>query len=243
LRKSSKRSFNEVNEVVDSQGSWAISYGDMITLLLSFFVLYFTVDYDAQRDKQLRGSLLLSLDELKVYDSSQRYARMPSSHPALPPEATKDLSELSAVYREIGDSVVVEFDKISSFKLGDTEPNIETIKLLEKFAKVYTPYAGKYLLSVGAFTDSKKVVWGRGRYKDNLELSALRAISTLRILQKNGIPLDRMNVGGFGENRKVIQELKNIKVAEGALDPNDGEAMARKVVLVITPEFTKEEGR
>ena len=28
---------------IDSEGSWAISYGDMITLLLTFFILFFNM--------------------------------------------------------------------------------------------------------------------------------------------------------------------------------------------------------
>jgi len=29
---------------IDSEGSWAISYGDMVTLLLTFFIIFFAAD-------------------------------------------------------------------------------------------------------------------------------------------------------------------------------------------------------
>lgn len=38
-----KRKLKKIHSQIhtDSDGSWAISYGDMITLLLSFFVIFF----------------------------------------------------------------------------------------------------------------------------------------------------------------------------------------------------------
>jgi flagellar motor protein MotB len=64
------------------------------------------------------------------------------------------------------------------------------------------------------------------RFKDNLELSALRAVSAMRELQELGVPLHRMKVGGYGEIRKL------------AGDASDSDlALARKLVLVIEPEL------
>ena len=61
-----RRHNDEMDITVDSEGSWAVSYGDMITLLLSFFVLYFTVDFEAQRDEQLKGAMLVELGKLNI---------------------------------------------------------------------------------------------------------------------------------------------------------------------------------
>ena len=55
-----KKKYEEVEEV-DSEGSWAVSYGDMVTLLLTFFIIFFTTD-PKQGTKQ-RVELKISLIE------------------------------------------------------------------------------------------------------------------------------------------------------------------------------------
>ena len=34
---------------IDTEGSWAISYGDMITLLLGFFILFFSLEPETKK--------------------------------------------------------------------------------------------------------------------------------------------------------------------------------------------------
>jgi flagellar motor protein MotB len=48
-------------EEVESEGTWAISYGDMITLLLSFFVIFFTTDFDKKKMQDM-GSVNIPHD-------------------------------------------------------------------------------------------------------------------------------------------------------------------------------------
>ena len=40
---------NRIHSEEDSEGTWAISYGDMITLLLSFFVIFYNADFKAKK--------------------------------------------------------------------------------------------------------------------------------------------------------------------------------------------------
>lgn len=49
---------------VVNEGTWAISYGDMITLLLGFFVLFFSIDKPQSGNTLLSQSLLVALEDL-----------------------------------------------------------------------------------------------------------------------------------------------------------------------------------
>ena len=49
------------HEEVDAEGSWAISYGDMITVLLAFFVMFFSVDFKDEEKELINSSLIESL--------------------------------------------------------------------------------------------------------------------------------------------------------------------------------------
>ena len=55
------------NDHTDTEGTWAISYGDMITLLLSFFVIYFSTDFTEKKEKELNTGLIENLESGK-YD-------------------------------------------------------------------------------------------------------------------------------------------------------------------------------
>ncbi len=46
---------------VDSEGSWAISYGDMVTLLLTFFILFFSLDSTPQKYTAIQDALVSAL--------------------------------------------------------------------------------------------------------------------------------------------------------------------------------------
>ncbi len=235
MRKNNRLYDDLDNEHVDSDGSWAISYGDMITLLLSFFVLYFTVDFDAQKEEQLTGALFTSLKELNETSKRQIASENKYNDPKFTEKEEKDLKKWNAIFHKVGNNIVVEFDNLSFFDLGEIVPRKDASDVLRRFSKIYAPYAGKYLLSIKAFTDSKKVNLTSTRFKDNLELSALRSVAAMRVFQHSGIPLNRMQLGGQGVNRILISSLKRSNN-----NTKDKEALSRKVMLVIRPDREEE---
>lgn len=236
------------NEEVDSEGTWAISYGDMVTLLLAFFVLFFTVDPVGEKEEKLKQNLLVELQKEMVpkeYRSDTQGDKKSDREPAninvgsqFEENFTEDIVKEwgGKVYR-IGNRIIIDFPGVSFFKLGYIDLNNEGKNQLERFVKVYLPYAGSYILGIRAYTDSRKVRF-KGRYRDNLELSALRSISAMRTLREMGIPLSRMRLGGYGELK-----LTHDNMEKWAKDKqvDDKQSFARKVVLVIEPE-EKEEG-
>ena len=59
------------DENIDTEGSWAISYGDMITLLLSFFVLFYTVDPQAEKQQSMQDQIAAELEGLEKVNSTK----------------------------------------------------------------------------------------------------------------------------------------------------------------------------
>ena len=56
----------------------------------------------------------------------------------------------------------------------------------------------------------------------------------MRVLQKAGIPLNRMKLGGFGELKLAIEDLQS--VLGRAPSSDERLKLARRVVLVIEPD-------
>ncbi len=216
---------------VDTEGSWAISYGDMITLLLTFFVLFYSTHHKLDRLNAMETALLVKL--------KNNADKSPSAiqHPGEDPMMVNDvMHRLDARAYKVGSKLIVEFPHVSFFDFGAVGLTKEGERQLAQFVKIYMPYAGNYILGVRAYTDNKKVrKKAGGLFHDNLELSALRAVATMRKLQVLGIPLNRMRLGGYGELRMTAAALS--RAIASTPDYNmHGLALARKIVLVVEPE-------
>lgn len=216
-------------EEEESEGSWAVSYGDMITLLLSFFVIFFTTDAHKEKVQNLNNYMSFSFEELKNIPGEL----FKPGHKSSVEFTEKDLNGLDVKVHQSNNKVIVSFGKFSFFKSGHTDLRPEGIEILKKFAEKYLPYAGTYSLSIKGFTDKVKVssVSNR-RYRDNLELSALRSISAMRTMQQQGIPLNRMEIAGAGELELISDLIPEIHTAT-ANEKND---YSRTVIIVISPE-------
>ncbi|MFK8139283.1 MAG: flagellar motor protein MotB [Bdellovibrionales bacterium] len=242
MQKGRNRDFG--HEEVDSEGSWAISYGDMITLLLAFFVLFFTVDPHKEKQKNLQSSLVMTLTkeaEKKALspDESENVSAAENSQLNIGKDQgenieSKVLDEWGAEIHTVGQRIIVDFKTTSFFGIGQLNLSGSGKLTLKQFVNLYMPFAGNYILGIRAYTDSRPVTSVGRRYKDNLELSALRSISAMRFLQKEGIPLDRMRLGGYGELKATAESLA--KKAQESGEEFDHLAFSRKIVLVIEPQ-------
>lgn len=220
----------EEHEEIDSEGTWAISYGDMVTLLLCFFILFFTVDHEKDQQKKMQSAIFqLFQTQTSAPDQTGADNKVSIGSAKEVGIDQKILQSLDGKSHQVGNKILIEFPEVSFFASASTELSQPGRLALKKFVDKYMPYAGTHVLSIRAFTDERKVIpYKDRRFSDNLELSALRAISTMRSLQKQGIPLSRMRVGGYGELQTDADAL-NIK------DLSQRRDLSRKVVLVIEP--------
>ncbi len=210
---------------------WAISYGDMITLLLSFFVIYFSIDPKKGEMEKVDNHLIshfkmLDLDAKKKYSPTLAL----DTKAKKTGEAPKFEALKNAKITKIDDRLLVTFDSMSFFETAQTEPNKNGTATLKAFADKFLPYAGLYKIGIKAFTDTRAVT-NKHRYKDNMELSALRALAALRIMQKAGIPLNRMEIAGYGEMNKLGTLIDPKKLAE--LNESEIKNISRTIVLII----------
>ena len=221
---------------VDSEGSWAISYGDMVTLLLAFFVLFFSIDQQEISAKKLAQSLITNIETLGSNSEDGKKESPIQAGEDQKEQGVDDkiLENWGAEVSQIGDRIVVDFPGVVFFKVGETKPTGSAKEVLQKFVNKYLPYAGKYRLGVKAYTDNRTVLQKPGRaFKDNLELSALRAVATMRILQVSGIPLNRMGLAGYGVLNLKPEYIEKLPEKYQNMDSRD---LARKVLLIIEPE-------
>lgn len=211
----------------DAEGSWAVSYGDMLTLLLAFFILFFSVDPQEESKTKLASSLLAILKPLA---DDQSVAPAAVGQVGIDADLAR---RLGARITKVGAKVVVEFPGISFFDSGTTNLTKVGEAKLQEFAERFMPLAGQHLLTVVGFTDDRPVKSRKSGARDNLELSVLRAVSAQRRLQAGGIPLAGMRLAGYGV-RKEERELHPSELK--SLSEQSAQALERRVVLLIEPE-------
>lgn len=210
-------------EEPEGESSWAISYGDMITLLLSFFVIFFSTDAKKQKEEVVYRQLAVEMGSLS--------ASINSIHNEVIDDKSL-LKDLDVKTHLVGESLIVTFGKNSFFESGRTKVKKESLVILKEFVTKFLPYAGTYQLSIKAFTDSTPVRKEKNRFQDNLELSVLRGVAAMRVLQGFGIPLHRMEIAGVGEMKsigKIVELDKN-------MTDEEINSLSRTIVLVIKHE-------
>jgi len=175
---------------------------------------------------------LLALELEASLSESAPFGILPESQASTLPELA-DVTDAAIKVSQQGEKLVVSFGTTSFFQSGGTELSAKGAALLRRFTERYLPYASSYRLAIKAFTDSRPVSFRGGRrFRDNLELSALRSISAMRELQRAGLPLVKMELAGAGELRAMAQTLP----AASALTKTELDALSRTVVLVVSPE-------
>ncbi len=128
--------------------------------------------------------------------------------------------------RIVGDRFVFQSEVLfpSGGNVLNPEGEVEMAKLasaLLDLAKEIPPEIN-WVLRVDGHTDNVPLS-GAGRYADNWELSAARAISVVKYLISKGVPSNRLVAAGFGENQPI---------AEG--DSVEARAQNRRIELKLT---------
>ncbi len=213
---------------IDSEGTWAVSYGDMITLLLTFFIMFFTAD----KFKKEKDTFKIDIADKLASGQNREPSSLPSGMQLEVP--SKVAEEFKGKVYTVGKRVIVEFPGVSFFNSGSTVLRNDAGTILGQFYQRYVPFMTHYTLAIRAFTDTKKVRADKHFYKDNLELSALRSVAVMRHLQKTGIPLTYIHLGGFGEMLLTLKDLES--VPESKRKSSSIDDLARTVVLVIEPK-------
>lgn len=223
---------------------WMATYGDMVTLLLCFFVLLFSFStIDAEKFKAVMKSFQGSLG---VLSGGKTIYTMPYINAGEIPEdlnADELLAELENLKKlknildeytqeeglsdnlntEISERGVVirVLDKVS-FDRGRAEIKPEGVGILQFVAKTLKEEAFQDRhIKIEGHTDSDPI--HNGKYDSNWELSAARAMNVVRYFQESeGILGERLSGAGYGEFRPIAPN-----------DSVENKAKNRRVDIII----------
>lgn len=226
----------------DEGEPWLLSYADMVTLLMCFFILFFATDQgnvevdDPAKLKELLDRLteIVKIEEKEEATEGRPSVRMPASSSATQRDVTKALEKLSKSL-EIVFTVAqpepgrfdITFLNSNFFKPGQAVPTAGGRVMVESAAQQLVRLPPEAEIQVHGHTDSDPIK--SPIFPSNWELSSARASAVLKILAEGGLPPGRMRAVGFAHFRPVAPD----KTRDGFPNPAN-KALNRRVVISVT---------
>jgi len=213
---------NDGNDI--NTDAWLSTYGDMITLLLCFFVIFFSVS-------EVNVALFEDLKNGFKSDVLNKETKSP----------IKMLSErLDSIYdNPENDNPDVEVDLLKRginirlasndlFRSGDAKLSRSGQRTVEEITVSLTDIVGQFHLTCDIEGHTDDIPIRSYKFPSNWELSASRAANVLRQMIDSGIPQDQSRAIGFADIRPLIEPRDSI----GSLVPG-ARAANRRVEIVI----------
>jgi len=238
-------------ECPECMPEWLATFGDLMSLLLCFFVLLLSMStMDAKKVKEAIGSLAGALSVLEGGTQTEvSRERIQKATPIQKSEETAQtvnkLSQAVAEFKEFtqggkGPAIVLEegeegfFIRLPAditFPPGSARiTNQDSLLFLKRIAIIIKEYLPKNVeIQIRGYTDNMPPP-KNSPYKDNWELSAARALAVLRVLIKNGVNPAQLSAAAYGPYHPIASNLTP-----------EGRAKNRRVEIWFFAKKNKEE--
>ncbi len=205
---------------------WMATYGDMVTLLLCFFVMMLSVSKpDVAKYEQIQAGL------------SEGIGKKPVPRPIemMMVELADDIQAMDIQDKiSLGSDtqgIVLEFEGDTFFDFGSATLKPSAIPALKRMAAtLQSERYNNFIFSIEGHTSDE--TFSNEKFPSNWELSAARAASVARFLEERGIPRVRLRISGLYD---VSPKYPN-KDPYGHPIPQN-RAKNRRVVIHIEPTF------
>ena len=215
-----KKSEDKIDE------DWMSTYGDMVTLLLCFFVMMVSVSKtDVAKFEMIQAGLNESIGKQSVTRPIEMMLM----------ELAEDVQSLSAedsiALGSDTQGVVIELGDNLIFDHGSAELKPEAIPVLKRIAAtLQSERYSTFNFSIEGHTSDEP--FSSALYPSNWELSSARAAAVARFLEKRGIQRMRLKVTGMYD---IAPKYPNLD-PYGQPIPQNREKN-RRVVIHVEPSF------
>ncbi|MCO7176418.1 flagellar motor protein MotB [Sporolactobacillus kofuensis] len=249
-----KKRYSRPEESSHNSERWLVTYSDLITLLLVFFIVMYSMSsIENQKFNALVSSLKSSFQGDSIlqgmgYPSTDKGQTKPTipvvkkSDPVSNQEKKKDAKKLDALYVQL-DKYIKENHLNPDVSLVETTRGVQLTfreKILFDIGKANLKGNAKSILgrigtilnsvpndvSVEGHTDNTPYLDKHSKIHSNWELSGLRAQNVMDyLIKKDGLSPKRMHFVGYGEYHPIVKN-----------DSPENKAKNRRVNIVVLRE-------
>jgi chemotaxis protein MotB len=209
----------------EEQEDWLMSYADMITLLMSFFVLLISMSHiDPIKYEQVEGGMARDIGKRETTRPLQQMRS----------EVIEAMKGLSIDDTQVGigrdaRGLVIDLDGGAFFDTGSAKLKDDMLPALSKIAATLNdPRYSAFQIEVQGHTDDTPI--NTAAFPSNWELSSARATAVVRLLIKEGTNPTRLAAEGLADTRPKVS---NRDVNGNPLPLN--QAINRRVSVHIFP--------
>ncbi len=212
---------------------WLLTYADLMTLLLAFFIILYSISrIDAEQFENVSSALRTILHGTAA--SSLPHKTIMMDDPGAGPVKTGDLNYLKSkiekillekgladkISAEIEDrGLVIRISESTFFDLGSADLKEQAKGILNLFGDIISDIPNH--IRIEGHTDNLPIQ--NSKFPSNWELSTTRATICIRYLIENyGMVPDRVSAMGYGEYRPVADN-----------NSPEGRSMNRRVNIVV----------
>lgn len=201
---------------IESDESWLTSYLDVLTLLITLFVLLLALTPSGGGE----GRASDAMETASVVPSLPLASLATGIHPrydGLQPHMTRlDIPGVSVSQGQEG--VTLRIDDSLLFPSGNDLLTPQGQVVLERLSEVLASFDGQ--ISVEGHTDNRPIA--TAQFPSNWELSVGRAIAVVRQLERQGIAISRMRAVGYADTQPMESNATS-----------EGRAANRRVELLL----------
>ena len=223
-----------------SNASWIVTYADLVTLILTFFVLLYSMsNLELKRFKVVMQSIKIGLgQQVTVVEDSQE-----AVEPVTPPMTQETywemrnqslLDELNTLIKDRGldENIVVSLEngriviRVKNhlfFSSGRAQLNASGMPILDDILVIFRN-CPDYRINIAGHTDNTPIY--TTQFPSNWELSTTRATVVLRYLIERGIDPRRMTATGYADLMPLVSN-----------DNADSKAQNRRVEFILEKEI------
>lgn len=205
---------------------WLISYADLMTLLVGFFVILMSF---SKMDEE-------KFEEVKLSVTKEFGGRYEAPYEQLSKQVEAAIKkaglEKQVQLRTDATGVEIRFLGTAFFDLGSVDVKEAGQVMLHALIKEIEATKDKYQVVIEGHTDD--VPLSGGTYKNNFELSSIRACRVLDLFLSAGFPIGNVTAVGYGESRPIVpnRDANGVAIVQN-------QTQNRRVIIKIKDGETK----
>ena len=179
---------------------WMATFADMVTLLMVFFVLFYSVEKD--NTEKFKSAIDMMVEEdgpdglakiMKVVDSTEIMQNL---------KEMRDATKAAQAEESVEDRIVLRVPGLNLFKKKSAKLTPEARPVLNEIVKIIKTKGKNHKVFIQGHTDDVPI--HTAKFESNWELSAVRATAVLRHFYDKGIDPEKLTATGYADTFPMV---------------------------------------
>ena len=214
--------YNSTFITYDDDATWLVTYADLMTILLVFFVLLYTLAFSekekyrhavetikvqVEKNENLIGLMeLMEIPEtadtkITIEDITGLHSREKSLFENITEFAQSNRQKQNISTRILDGKIIITIKGKALFNSGSAVLNHTAISIFDEIIQILNDYP-EYNINIKGHTDNIPI--STPIFPSNWELSAIRATTVLKYLISKGVSPKRLTATGYGDAMPIV---------------------------------------